>query len=170
MYDSDVRLGVTAAADDALSAAPAWLRGTPHEAASESLYALALSRSCPPWLPVACLRVPSEGWPSAKLENYLTAVERPYAAQDTSAGPQASALVLPKLVLVNIEATRGPPADLGELPLRVQVQAARAALAAMRTGGQEAARVAPAAPLAPPQRYAGLAARPLLAARAAGRG
>ena len=134
MYDTDTRLGVTAAADDSLGAATGWLRGTVHEAAAASLYALALSRSCPPWLPVACLRVPAAGWPRAALGHYLAAVERPYAAQDTTAGPLASSLVLPQLVLVNIDATRAPAPPPGDPPpLRTQVANARVALDGLRT-------------------------------------
>jgi hypothetical protein len=144
VYDTDVRLGVTAAADDALSVAPSWLRGTPHEGASGQLYALALSRTCPPWLPLGCLRVPSLGWPSAPEGDLLSAVERPYAAQDTTVGPAAASLVLPRLVLVNIADARfpaRPAADaaagggVNDATLREQVQAARAGLASLRTPG-----------------------------------
>jgi hypothetical protein len=139
VYDADVRLGVTAAADDALSASPSWLRGTPHEAAAGQLYALALSRTCPPWLPLGCLRVPSQGWPAAPEGDLLSAVERPYAALDTSVGPLASQLVLPRLVLVNIDDARFPlrAADAAgpDASLREQVQAARAGLAGLRTPG-----------------------------------
>ena len=148
LYDSDVRLGVVAAADDALRCAPSWLRGTQFEAATGSLYALAISRSCPPWLPLPCLRVPADGWPSAALSHYLTVVERPYAALDTTVGPSASSLVLPQLVLVNIATSRAIITDpVAEAqPLRAQLAGARAAIASMRT----AAPPAVAAPVSPP--------------------
>ena len=151
LYDSDVRLGVVAAADDALRCAPSWLRGTQFEAATGSLYALAISRSCPPWLPLPCLRVPADGWPSAALSHYLTVVERPYSALDTTAGPSATSLVLPQLVLVNIATSRAIITDpVAEAqPLRAQLAGARAAIANMRTN---APPVSAAAPVPPPTR------------------
>ena len=151
VYDTDVRLGVIAAADDALRCAPSWLRGTQFEAATGSLYALAISRSCPPWLPLPCLRVPSDGWPSATLSHYLTVVERPYAALDTTVGPSATSLVLPQLVLVNIATSRAIITDpVAEAqPLRAQLAGARAAIANMRTNAPPVAAAAPVPPTRP---------------------
>jgi hypothetical protein len=145
VYDTDVRLGVVAAADDVLRCAPSWLRGTPFEAASGSLYALAISRSCPPWLPLPCLRVPTDGWPAAARSHYLTVVERPYAAQDTTVGPNAASLVLPQLVLVNVPTTRAiisePVAEAQ--PLRAQLAGVRAAIAGMRSDAPPVAATPP---------------------------
>ena len=151
LYDSDVRLGVVAAADDALRCAPSWLRGTQFEAATGSLFALAISRSCPPWLPLPCLRVPSDGWPSASLSHYLTVVERPYAALDTTVGPSATSLTLPQLVLVNIATSRAVFTDpVAEAqPLRAQLAGARAAIASMRTAAPPAAAPTTSPPTKP---------------------
>ena len=140
LYDSKVRLGVTALSDDQFRGSAArWLFDSPFSSYADKLYAVALSRSCPPQLDMLCVTVPSQGFPSVPLEHFVSAVERPYAATDTTVGPDREMLLLPKLVLVNIAYASAPPTAAQDLTLHKQIQRAREGMRNMRTVVEDAA-------------------------------
>jgi hypothetical protein len=126
VYDSDIRLGVMAVTDNFMSGtANSWLKGTPHERYASKLYVIAVSRTCGPNINAvfpgeSCMRVPSAGFPSVKPEHSVRLVERPYAAMDGSnVGPDPHVLVLPKLVLVNVQSYSGVEDDASNMRQRV---------------------------------------------------
>jgi hypothetical protein len=144
VYDSDIRLGVLAPTDAVMDdTALPWLKGTQHERYASQLYVLALSRTCGPSVtalfPTNCIRVPSTGFPSVDPAHQLRCVERPYAAIDGSfVGPDSRNLVLPKLVLVNVQ-SYAVPTSMAGMTLNQVVNTSLHEIAARRQQAAQAA-------------------------------
>lgn len=138
VYDSAAHLGLVAVTDALLVLNSRILDNTPYASSAASLYAVVLTRDCaavqlPPLLAsITCLQVPTSGWPRAPAAHWLSVLERPYAALDTSVGPAPSALVGPQVILVNVPAVRNAAANWTSMSLEARIQGMKAGLNSMR--------------------------------------